>query len=269
MKAKKSLGQNFLKCSWVSSKMIFAANLQEGETALEIGPGKGALTKSLLRAGAKVVAVEKDKRLIEFLKDKFGEEIHKGQLVLYDADIKDIIKDKRFLKALGSYKLIANIPYYISGELLRMFLTLQFKPELIVFLVQKEVAQRVVSSKESLLSLSVKFFGEPEYIATVGKKCFTPSPKVDSAILKIVVKKHPPYGDCEEFFFEVIRRAFSSKRKKLMNNLSGRFDKDKLRLIFETLNLDQNIRAEDLSFSDWILLCKELESLTQPSLSCY
>ncbi len=254
MKAKKSLGQNFLKCSWVSSKMIFAASLQESETVLEIGPGKGALTKSLLRAGAQVIAVEKDERLIEFLKDKFSDEISKGQLVLYNTDIKDIIKDMRFLKGLGRYKLIANIPYYISGELLRLFLTLQNKPELIVFLVQKEVAQRVVSSKESLLSLSVKFFGEPEYIATVGKKCFTPSPKVDSAILKIAVKKRLPYGELEDEFFKVLHAAFSSKRKKLINNLSPLCDKESLQEFFKGHKWSENLRAEDLSLEKYLEL---------------
>ncbi len=260
MRAKKRLGQNFLKCSWVSQKMLKAAELKEGERVLEIGPGKGALTGELLRAGANVFAVEKDKELLPFLKDKFKDEIHKGQLILKSADIKDIIKDKGFFESLADYKLIANIPYYITGELLRMFLSGQVKPRLIMFLVQKEVAQRVVSKKESILSLSVKFYGEPELVANVSSKCFNPEPKVDSAILKIQLKDKLPYREHEELFFKVLHAAFSSKRKKLLNNLQYICPKDKLANFLKGQKIKDTARAEELSLEDFLKLVSFIKS---------
>jgi len=163
----------------VASVMLKASCVSAQDTVLEIGPGKGALTQKLLQSGAKVIAVEKDRDLEAFLKDKFKDEIAKGQLVLYIKDIRDFVKDNL---PKEPYKLVANIPYYISGEILRMFLTAHNKPVTITLLVQKEVAQRVVDNRESLLSLSVKFFGTPKLIKKVPAQCFAPQPKVDSAI---------------------------------------------------------------------------------------
>ncbi len=240
--------------------MIKAAELADKDTVLEIGPGKGALTKELLRSGAKVVAVEKDKELLPLLKEKFASEIHKGQLTLMDADIKDIIKDRSFLARLDDYKLVANIPYYITGELLRMFLSGQVKPKLVVFLVQKEVAQRVVSQKESILSLSVKFYGEPELVAGVSSRCFIPEPKVDSAILKIKLKNSLPYLDYETLFFKVLHAAFSSKRKKLLNNLHGICPKGKLAVFLKGQNIKDTVRAEELNLNEFLKLVSFIKS---------
>ncbi len=259
MKAKKSLGQNFLLCPWVSEKMLKAADLSASDTVLEIGPGRGALTKYLLRSGARVFAIEKDDELYILLKDKFKDEISKGQLVLYNADIKDIIKDKTFIKDIGDFKLVANIPYYITGEILRMFLGLQRRPVTLTLLVQYEVAKRVVSDKESLLSLSVRFYGEPKLVAKVGAKCFSPKPKVDSAILHIKTKSDLPYLELESKFFEVIRTGFASKRKKLINNLTRAYDKGKLKRAFEKFDIKDTARAEELPLKKWLDLAQALE----------
>jgi len=259
MRAKKYLGQNFLKCSWVSEKMISSAELGQGDTVLEIGPGKGALTLKLLQTGSKVIAVEKDKELLPILQEKFKKEIESKQLTLIAKDIRDI--DEQFLKSLGAYKLIANIPYYITGELLRKFLESKFKPKQIILLVQKEVAERIVSQKESVLSLSVKYFGKPKKLANVSKKCFTPVPKVDSAILLVDISQHlSPVSDSEAFF-DLLHLAFASKRKKLINNLAVNYDKSKLQNIFAHLGLSTELRPENLSVDGYAALLDILQKL--------
>jgi 16S rRNA (adenine1518-N6/adenine1519-N6)-dimethyltransferase len=236
--------------------MIKSANLKVGENVLEIGPGRGALTKELLRAGAKVFAVEKDRTLGDFLKDRFKEELDKGQLKLLIKDINDL--EDKDLKALVPYKLLANIPYYITGDILRMFLSMKHKPESMTILVQKEVAQRVVSSKESILSLSVKFYGIPKLIKKVSSKCFLPQPKVDSAILHIALHSTPPHKVDERDFFNVIHTGFAAKRKKLLNNLASKYNKEILMDIFEKFSIGQNTRAEELDLDKWIEITKAL-----------
>ena len=232
--------------------MIKAAGLADKDTVLEIGPGKGALTKELLRSGAKVVAVEKDKELLPVLQEKFHAEIESAKLNLIVKDIREI--DDKTLRDLGNYKLIANIPYYITGELLRRFLETDFKPERIILLVQKEVADRIVSQKESILSLSIKCFGHTEKIFNVSKSCFAPQPKVDSAIIKIDIKKQKFNKEEVSRFFGFIKLAFSQKRKKLINNLKREFDETVLKNCFAKLDIDVNFRPEDLNIDKYMQL---------------
>jgi len=184
--AKKSLGQHFLHAPNVVGAMIHAARIEPGIIVLEIGPGKGILTRGLLKAGAKVIAVEKDQRAIEYMKENFAEEVGSGTLRLIQDDILAINPADLGLEK-EKYIIAANIPYYITGEILRKFLTTQVCPACMVLLVQKEVAKRIVAAdkKESILSISVKAYGEPKYINTVPKRFFRPIPKVDSAIISI------------------------------------------------------------------------------------
>ncbi len=184
--AKKSLGQNFLNSDGALDAIIKAGRVVKGDTVLEIGPGKGALTKRLLNAGANVIAVEKDDRLIPLLEELFSKEIKSKKLTLIHGDVLDLDVNS-YLLSVTSYKLIANIPYYITGEIVRKFLSGNFQPSLMVVLVQKEVAERITTKdqKESILSISVKAYGEPKYIQTVKAGSFFPPPKVDSAILLI------------------------------------------------------------------------------------
>ena len=153
---------------------------------LEIGPGKGILTRGLLKAGAKVIAVEKDERAVEYMKENFVTEIADGKLKLVQDDTLTINPADLGLEK-EKYVIVANIPYYITGEILRKFLTAEVCPSRMVLLVQKEVAKRIVAAdkKESILSISVKAYGEPKYIDTVPKRFFRPIPKVDSAIILI------------------------------------------------------------------------------------
>ena len=248
--AKKSLGQNFLNSDGALSAIILAGKVSKGDTVLEIGPGKGALTRKLLETGAKVYAIEKDDRLIPVLEELFAKEIKTGKLTLIHGDVLEFSPSSYKLKAL-SYKLIANIPYYITGELIRNFLSELPQPELMVILVQKEVAERIVSKdgKESILSISVKVYGEPKYIQTVKAGSFFPPPKVDSAILLIdnISKKNFTAVN-EQKFFEIVRAGFAHKRKTVSSNLKAFISKEKL----ASLGINEKERAEKLSLEQWI-----------------
>ncbi len=269
MFAKKSLGQNFLKSKGAISAIIETAEIQPGETILEIGPGKGALTEKLLESGAKVTAIEKDSNLIVFLKEKFSDEIQDGKLKLICDDILDFNE----LEVKKDYKLIANIPYYITGLIIRKFLSSKNQPQKAVLLVQKEVANRICASnktiskkpcsqKESILSISVKIYGKPKIIKIVRAGSFVPVPKVDSAILLIDDINKKLFKDNrvdEKIFFDFVKAGFSHKRKILAKNLElvlkkYSVKKDRLLLAFKKIGLDPKTRAEDLSINDWLCL---------------
>jgi 16S rRNA (adenine1518-N6/adenine1519-N6)-dimethyltransferase len=253
--AKKSLGQNFLITTRIVDMIATSADLKEGELAIEIGPGKGVLTKALLAKGARVKAIEKDDRLIPILQEEFKKEITSGQLELIHGDIMEMNIDESVEKIDGGYKIIANIPYYITGALIRIFLSASKKPELMVLMVQKEVATRIVArdEKESLLALSVKVYAKPEIVMNVARGNFFPIPNVDSAVIKLSDIRNP-FADktAEERFFEIIKAGFSQKRKKLSSNLSQVMTKEEIASQFEKLNLDPNIRAEDMKLEQWL-----------------
>jgi 16S rRNA (adenine1518-N6/adenine1519-N6)-dimethyltransferase len=253
MKAKKSLGQNFLHSKSVLFAIVKAGNLSDKETVLEIGPGTGMLTRELLKTGAKVVAVEKDDALIPVLNETFADEIKSGQLTLVHADILDLNPLAFNLYPL-TYILIANIPYYLTGLIFRKFIGGDSKPKRAVLLVQKEVATRIVArdGKESILSLSVKAFGNPKIVTKVPKTAFRPAPNVDSAVLLIEdINDGGLNKKTQEAFFETLHASFAHKRKRLFSNLAGVFGKEKADLIFEKLSLSENTRAEDLKIETW------------------
>ncbi|PCI29809.1 ribosomal RNA small subunit methyltransferase A [Candidatus Kaiserbacteria bacterium] len=257
MKAKKHLGQHFLTSKKALSDMIKAASVIKDDTVLEIGPGKGVLTTALLETGAKVIAIETDPDMMEVLNEKFPKEILSKQLTLIEGDILDL-NIKNYVT--GEYKLVANIPYYITGEILRRFLSSDYQPSSITVLVQKEVAERIAKSKkETILSLSIKAYGKPFYIATVPARYFTPKPKVDSAVLHIANISKDFFTELsEERFFKLIKAGFSSKRKKLINNLSAFGSKDFLEKTLTSLGLHTGLRAEDIRLEDWERLAIEL-----------
>ncbi len=262
IEAKKSLGQHFLNNPHVPKLMAESAGLKEGEVVVEIGPGTGVLTKALLETGASVVALEADARAVEALENTFDAEITAGKLVLIHLDVREFNPNTLGFGP-GTYKVVANIPYYLSGKLFRTFLESNTYPSDLVFLVQKEVAERIArDTKESLLSLSVKVFGEPHYIKTVGKGNFSPAPKVDSAIISVRNISHDALITIGiPFFFEVLHMGFASKRKQLLGNLSKKFNRDELLHIFSTLGLKEDVRGEDVSASKWLELSTELKKL--------
>ncbi|MDQ3075740.1 MAG: 16S rRNA (adenine(1518)-N(6)/adenine(1519)-N(6))-dimethyltransferase RsmA [bacterium] len=264
-KPKKSLGQNFLKSEQALREIIKAGEIKKDDVILEIGPGKGVLTARLLENSGRVIAVEKDRDLIGFLQEKFKHEIKEKRLTLANEDILE------FETKENKYKIIANIPYNITGAILKKFLTEENQPELMVLMVQNEVAKRIVArdNKESILSISVKAYGEPKMIMKVPSRYFSPAPKVDSAIIKIggISKKlfSTNTGRSgtltldEEKFWSVIHAGFAHKRKILLGNLKG-FDKNvKWGEILSNIRKTdfKNVRAEDLSLNDWISLVNE------------
>ena len=251
--AKKSLGQNFLTSTKAIEDILEAADVKKGDEVLEIGPGRGVLTKELLKKGAKVTAVEKDETLAGILKEIFREEIENAQLAIIEGDILEF-NVEAYAKKVSTYKLIANIPYYITGQIFRMFLECDHQPLSMTLLVQKEVADRIIArdKKESILSMSVKVYGEPRYVGTVKRGSFTPSPNVDSAILHIAgISKtfFETNAISEKTFFEIIKSAFSHKRKMILKNLEEKGFK-----IPDAIN--HKARAEDLTLEDFALLAK-------------
>lgn len=248
LKPKKSLGQHFLTNSKIAERIVQAGQVSKKDKILEIGPGEGFLTKELLTTNAFVLAIEKDKRAIDLLKEKFTKEISNGQLVIKEEDILNFqpIKVKEFKKG---YKLVANIPYYLTGKIIRQFLNPQ-GPKLAVILIQKEVAERITNNKkESILSLVIKIYGQAKKITTVKAGNFYPQPKVDSAILLIEKREEPLKIDGGKLI-NLIKQGFEHKRKKLSTNLKIKPE------ILKKINLNENIRAEDLKLEDWIQLSK-------------
>ncbi len=260
---KKSLGQHFLNSDYVPKKMCDAANLEAGDIVLEIGPGTGALTQEILARGANVIALEADLRAIESLNETFAAEIAAGQLVIHHHDARTIDPPQFGLKH-QQYKVVANIPYYISGLLFRTMLETDCQPNTLVFLVQKEVASRIAKDKkESLLSLSIKCYGKPSYVATIARGHFTPPPKVDSAIIAVTdISKSAFATMSERDFFILLHLGFGQKRKQLLSNLSKTYSREQLEEIFNEVGLALNIRAEDVSLHLWLTLAEKLLSPT-------
>lgn len=252
------LGQHYLRTPWPARALARAAGIGRGDTVIEIGPGKGALTRILLTLAAKVIAIEKDGTLIPKLHETFREEIETGKLEILEIDVRDFTPE-RTGPASGSYVLAANIPYYITGEIIRKFLTTKNQPRTIALLVQKEVADRIVSERESVLSISVKAYGTPRRVMKVGKGNFSPPPSVDSAIIVIDGISRDLFRDIsEEHFFEVVRLGFSSKRKLLVSNLSVKFDRESVRKAFEACGLNAKARAEIIPPASWKCLAESL-----------
>jgi len=291
-RAKKSLGQNFLKSIPALNKIIETGEITKDDIILEIGPGKGALTAKLLEHAGLVVAVEMDRDLLVTLREKFSVEIKSRQLLLIEGDVLEFDLDQEVSKFLSGprlmheyvspdhaknlkplspttkqtslphkYKVIANIPYNITGAILKKFLTADIQPQLMVLMVQHEVAKRIMDPKGSLLSISVKAYGTPKLIMKVSARYFSPAPKVDSAIISIknisrqlFVQSSTLHSVSEERFWQVLRAGFAHKRKKLSSNLrelGNLISKEKL----EQLSA-QNRRAEDMNLEDWMNLIK-------------
>ncbi|OGC84981.1 ribosomal RNA small subunit methyltransferase A [Candidatus Adlerbacteria bacterium RIFCSPHIGHO2_12_FULL_53_18] len=248
---KKSLGQHFLHFAHYLQMVVAAAEIQKGERVLEVGPGEGALTAELLARGARVIAVEKDRRLIPLLQEKFAGR----NFEVYEADALEFNISNY---TDGPYKAVGNIPYYITGALLKKFFSEENRPSLLVFLIQKEVAERIArAKKESILSLSIKAYGEPRYVKTVPAGAFVPPPKVDSAILAVHNISRKNFKDLEQErkFFDLLHKGFGSKRKLLASNLKPLLGERSAELL-ERAGIQKNARAEDVPLEKWLMLAR-------------
>lgn len=255
----KALGQHWLKNRQILDQIAdLAANgsayassektmMNSGSVCLEIGPGLGTLTSSLLRRFSKVIAVEYDERLAINLPKSFpgkNLEVINGDILQFDFDTIE-----------GEYSVAGNIPYYITSPIIEKLLTVPNLPKRIVLLIQKEVAERIVSDKETGLSLFVKNRAKVFAGPIVPRKEFTPPPKVDSEV--IVMEPHAPIVD--EKVFDLIRKGFSAPRKKLIHNLSAMASENKIKETLVKININPNSRPEDLHLLDWQKLFLELK----------
>jgi len=261
MKAKKQLGQNFLTSVPARIKIVDAGKVVPGDMVVEIGPGTGFLTRELLDRGARVLAIEKDEDLIPLLNEKFAHEIHDGKLTLLKEDVLQF-EPETYPELKNGYKLIANIPYYITGAIFEHFLARTLKPSTLVVLIQKEVAERIVKrdGKASILSLSIEAYGKPAFITKVSKGSFNPAPTVDSAVLAVYAIGNDnfinPYH--EAMFFTLVKAGFQHKRKLLLSNLRNTLKVPSLPELFDSLSISHKARAEDLSLNAWLMLAKYL-----------
>jgi len=250
---KKKLGQNFLVNKLVLKKIIETANLNKKDYVLEIGSGIGTLTQELLKNSRWVLGIEIDPNMIKILQETCGAE---SNLKILQKNILALDLSKH-LSQVSSYKVVANLPYYITQPILRNFLEVQnFKPELMVLMVQKEVAEKICAKKGdmSLLGLSVQFYADAKLISIVKNDNFFPVPRVDSAIIKIsnISKKLDKVQNID-LFFQIAKAGFSQKRKKLRNSLAGglRIQPTEAEKILNKAGINPNTRAETLSLEDW------------------
>lgn len=242
-----------------AERIVQAAGVTDQDTVLEIGPGTGMLTKVLLAKAKTVIAVEADDALVPQLSETFATEIAARKLIVVHQDIRTY--DPAAIE--GPYMLVANIPYYITGEIIRQFLTAAHKPISMTLLVQKEVAERIVrAKKESLLSLSVKVFGKPEYNFTVPRGAFRPAPNVDSAVMSIRSIDPSAFSskEAEGWFFSVIRAGFAHKRKQLGGNLEILASRPVVLRALEEADLSPKVRPEDVPLAQWRALSDALPS---------
>lgn len=266
--AKKKFGQNFLIDDNILDEISTSACINYDELIIEIGPGLGNLTSYLLKKSRYVLLVEIDNNMIEILNDRFKENTNYS---LINEDILKIDLDEKISKieedlnfSFKKVKVVANLPYYITTPILFKLLQDSKRVDEIVVMVQKEVADRMVASPKSkeygILSVMIKYLADAKIIIKVPKEAFIPSPNVTSSVIKLVKNKKYECDD-EEKLFELIHHAFAQRRKKMINSLeSSKFlnlDKEKIKDAFNKAKLNENVRAEELSIEEFILLSKE------------
>ena len=257
---RKGLGQNFLADPVALEGIVAAAELSAADTVLEIGPGLGTLTERLAAQAGRVVAVELDERLADVVRERLA---GLGNVEVIHGDILDM-GDLGFLGP--GYKVVANLPYYITSAVLRHLLDRTDRPRVIVVTVQREVAERIVAAPGdmSLLAVSVQFYGRPRIVARIPAGAFYPAPKVDSAVVRIDAGEQPaaslPAGVSEAALFRVVRAGFGQKRKTLRNALSAGLSLPPARTeeALHAAGIDPRRRAETLSLAEWVQLARQL-----------
>ncbi len=254
-------GQNFLVDEIILQDIVDEAGITKDDCILEIGPGIGNLTRLLLDRAKLVLSIEKDPKFLPLLKSIKKE--HKNfRYELADALEYDF---QKFFNEQGckSYKVVANIPYYITGKILQTLLAAKFKPSSIIVLTQKEVAQNVVAKAGdlSILAISVQLFGQPKILKIVPAKSFYPAPKVDSAVLKISPYEKPEYEVADEKrFFKILKACFAGKRKQIHNTLENNLllSKDDVKKILADLKISSQARPQELTIEQWIELTNRI-----------
>jgi len=260
----RGLGQNFLIDKAAIRKIITAADLKPEDLVLEIGPGLGVLTQELAKKVKKVVAVEKDPKMVtvleETLKDYKNVEIIQGDILKFQiSGFKFQINPKY---QITNYKIVASLPFYLAAPVIRKSLEFKNPPESMTLIIQKEVARRIAARppKMNLLAASVQFYAEPKIISYISRKSFWPQPKVDAAIIKIILRinNYTPDELLSKEFFRIVKAGFSQPRKLLINNLSKKLKVDKIKVeawLWKS-NIQPSQRAEALNIENWISLAE-------------
>ena len=267
--ARKGLGQHFLVDGSYLKHILTAAELTANDNVIEVGPGLGVLTRALAERAGYVLAVEKDEHLAGLLKDNYrgSENVKIVNQDILKEDVSDLTKE--FPGGEPRYKVVANLPYYITSPVLRLFLEAQAKPERLVVMVQKEVAKQITATPGdmSLLAVGIQLYGEPKIIKYVPARAFYPPPDVDSAILRIVVFPKPRVDVDIVTFFTIVRAGFSAARKQIINSLSHGLElpKDEILPMLTRAGIDPQRRAETLSIEEWGRLWQEHHAMGQGS----
>lgn len=255
---KQSLGQNFLFDEALLARIVAAAELAPDDEVLEVGPGLGALTRQLAMVAGRVVAVELDGRLLPVLESELASF---ANVELVQADVLQLDPADWFG---GTYKVVANVPYYITGAILRHLLERRPRPSRLVLTVQKEVAERLTARppQMSLLAVSVQYYGRVRQVSSVKAGAFWPRPEVDSAVIRVDVDRLDQAtagAAAERAFFRVVRAGFSEKRKQLKNNLRQLALSDEaIAAALAVASIDGKRRAETLTIEEWERLTRQL-----------
>lgn len=256
---RRKLGQHFLKDRTTLLKIAEALNLEPGDTVIEIGAGHGELTEKLKAEGLKIIAIERDKDFVELLRNKFGED---KNVEIVEGDALEKLKTKR--EKLKTYKIVGNIPYYITGHLLRVISELENKPEICVLTIQKEVAIRITAEppKMNRLAASVQFWAEPKIVDYLQAKLFSPPPEVDSAIVKLKTRSEKRKIKGEDYY-RMIRILFQQPRKTILNNLVAKgengWTREKILEVLEKEGVKPSDRPQNLSIDEIVRLATVLE----------
>ncbi len=261
LKARKGLGQHFLIDDEVLEAIVAAAELDSTDTVIEVGPGLGIMTAELAKQAGWVIAIELDNKLADILRKTLA---HDNIVILNEdvlgSDPKAVLQERApsFPATLSPYKVVANLPYYITSPVLRHFLESSVKPEVMVVMVQKEVAEAIVAGpgQRSVLSISVQFYGRPSIVTYVPAAAFYPAPEVDSAVVKIDVYPRPPVDVDEEGFFKLVRAGFTAARKQAANSLAQglKLPKAEVLALLENANINPQRRAETFTLEEWATL---------------
>jgi len=264
LKLTKTLGQNFLTDINIIKKIVETGEVSSSDLVLEIGPGIGAMTAEIAKRAGKVVAVEIDRNLIPALHENLGgfSNVTIVNQDIMKADIKELINGWT-----GPKKVISNLPYYITTPIIMMLLETDIAWDILVFMVQKEVAFRLAaapSTKDySAISVAVRYYSDPKLAFTVSRNCFIPKPDVDSAVVKLRRRDLECVSDInKELFFRIVKASFSQRRKTLLNSLGSQGwlegGKERLRNVLVKLGIKEAVRAEELTIEDFARLCREL-----------
>lgn len=261
MQPNKSFGQNFLIDRATLQRIIEAAEINAGEQVLELGAGTGVLTRELARHARRVVAVELERDMLSLLAETTR---NFANVELIERNL--LYVDPAAIFGAEAYKLVANLPYYITAPTFRHFLESANPPRLLVVMVQYEVAQRIVAAPGdlSLLGVSIQFYGKPDIVAHVPARAFYPAPKVDSAILRVDLKDEVPLAHKQrDSFFRLVQAGFSERRKQIHNSLArGLHRKDaEVQAWLKAAGIDPGRRAETLSIEEWLQLWHQMEKI--------